>query len=150
MVCSRKKMNKKQCSGGERGQNEGERSEGTCVSGMSVREREWGRDSTNYVCVSGAEPFFFPPATSSKDVTTRLHAVPSILPPSLPPFLIPLPLISTFSPLTPCAEETPTGEKVALQQRALRSPPPFSAVSQHTLPSPSSPTYTKIIIAPHV
>lgn len=90
---------------------------------------------------------FFPPATSSKDVTTRLHTVPPISPPPLlSSFLSPsslpyLPLLSSplFSIALPSAEETPTGESEGLQRcESTAVTSPFSAVSHHTVSSPPS------------
>lgn len=85
--------------------------------------------------------FFLPPATSSKDVTTRLHAVPPISPPSFPHSSPHLYLNSLFSLslALPSVEETPTGESEALQRgESTAVTSPFSAVSHHIVSSPPS------------
>lgn len=86
--------------------------------------------SVSYVCVRAHKlcmcffvcSHYFPPATSSKDVTTRLHAVPSISPPSCPPPLPHLPLLShTHSPVWRRPQQEKTRHCSAV--KALRSPP---------------------------
>lgn len=86
-----------------------------------VRERKKEVDSTNYVCVIGMQSFFSPPSTSSKDVTTRLHAVPPISPPSL--------LFSLISPLSSIAHSPVLRRhqqekaRYCSRAKALRLPP---------------------------
>ena len=87
--------------------------------------------------------FFLSPATSSKDVTTRLHAVPSIQPPSLLPSFShsstpsSVAYLLLLSSTLPSVEETPTGESRALQHsESTVVTSPFSAVSHHKYPTP--------------
>lgn len=103
------------------------------------------RDSANYVCVSGVQPFF-PTSYLIKGCNHKASRC-SIHIASLPPFLVPP--RSLPSRALPSAEETPAGETEALQhgKKALRSPPLLVRCHTTLCPPPTSPFST--VTAPH-
>ena len=129
---------------------------------VCVSERERERDSTNYVCVSGAQPFFSPPTRylikgcnhKASRCSTHITSLPGSFPHSSPP-LLSSPILSSLM-CSPSVEETPTGQIEALQQRvekkkkeALRSPPLLVRCHTTRCPRLSSPLHPfQIVIAP--
>ena len=134
---------------------------------VCVRKREKERERAHELRMCfWCTAIFFPPAASSKDVTTRLHAVPSISPPSLPhpsssslPYL-PLPPLHAHSPVL--RRPQPEKARHCSTVEALRPPPllvrchttqsPLSlSLSRSLSPSlpPSTPILPKIVTAPH-
>lgn len=95
---------------------------GTCTMRVCTRVRAiaGGRQYALHMC-NWYAVIFFPPCTSSKDITTRLHAVPPISPPSL--------LFSLISPLSSIAHSPVLRRHQQEEVRycstveALRSPP---------------------------
>lgn len=94
---------------------------GTCTMRVCTRVRERGGRQYKLRMCNWYAVIFFPPCTSSKDITTRLHAVPPISPPSL--------LFSLISPLSSIAH-SPVLRRHPLEEvrycstvEALRSPP---------------------------